>query len=145
MFSYAEVQARESVRYEPKVANSHQALARALLGIGAFAEAEREARAALAFPQTTMTPISRAAEHTTLGAALQMQLKVVAAEQEYKAAIQADPKFGQAYMLFGSLLNFIGKPKQAEDLLTKAVELLPENTKAWTEMVIAQTNEHKFE
>ncbi len=144
-FQEAELQARQAVRYEPKVANSHIALARALVGIGGFQEAEQEARAALQLPESTTTPTSRAIEHTVLGASLQMQRKLREAQNEYKAAMQLDPKYATGYMASGGLLNYVGRFQEAEPLLTKAVELAPNDAKAVAQLVVAQTNLQEYD
>lgn len=139
-FSDAEIQAREGVRHEPRVANSHIALARALNGLGNWVEAEAEARQALQLPESNSTPTSRAAQHTVLGTSLQMQLKLPDAEQEFRAAIQADQNFGPAYLAYGMLLNALTKFKEAAPMLEKDVQLEPNNPIPYTPLIICLTN-----
>jgi protein O-GlcNAc transferase len=144
-FADAEIQAREGVRHEPRVANSHIALARALNGLGTWVEAEAEARQAIQLPESNSTPTSRAAQHTVLGSALQMQLKLPDAEQEYRAAIQADPNFGPAYLAYGMLLNALTKFKEAEPMLEKAVQLEPNNAIPYTPLIVCLTNMNRLD
>src|SRR4030095_259882 len=143
-FSEAEVAAREAVRYEPRVANSHAALSRALIGLGASQEAEYEAGQALVLPEATATPSSRSAQQTLLATSLQMQLKIPAAEEAYQAAIQADPGFGLAYSGYGVMLSFLGRNKEAAPKLERAIQLIPDNVSALAAYVAVLTNLGKY-
>lgn len=144
-FAQAEVSGREAVRYEPRVANSHAALARALNGMGNFHEAETEARQAIELPEATATPSSRAGQRSLLAFAMQLQGKIPEAEKEYKAAIEADPNFGPTYSAYGALLNFLGRFKEAQPLLDKAVKLMPKDTGCLTQYVICLINVNELD
>jgi len=144
-FAEAEPLAREGVRYEPGVANSHAVLARALNGLLGFKEAEQQARQALALPEATKTPSSRAEQHNALAYALSTQLRLSEAEAEFKAAIQADPNYPAPYVAYGGMLNVLGRYSEAAQMLENAVRLDPLDLVAKIGLVVADTNLNRFE
>ena len=62
------------------------------------------------------------------------QNKLADASLIYRKALQADPRFGEAYYRLGLTEIRLQHVKTARAALSKAVELMPENTDAWVQL-----------
>lgn len=114
---------------EPDNAEVLSKLGEVLLANGQFDAAERELRRA-----QRLSP--RADVHTSLGILYFKRGLLSQAESELRRAVDLAPDFGAAYFYRGEALNQLGRFDEALDMLERAVQLDPTNSRAFYTMGI---------
>ena len=140
---------RAAIALDPECAPAHAGVAltycaQAQFRMTPFSEAYAEAKAA-ALRALAMDPLCAAAQ-TALGAVLFFsEWDWLGAERSLRRALELDPEQTEAYLLYGQLLEALGKPESGLAEKRKALELEPRSPAVHFSISFSYWNQRRYE
>ncbi len=108
----------------------------ALTGLGSLLVERHQYEEAIPLLEVALRKKHREKEaHYHLGLVYQNTFDFAQAEEHYRAAVEMDPQYSEAWNNLGVTLNVLGKPADALHAFERAVETGPQNKEAATNLI----------
>lgn len=106
------------------------------MGLGALLVDQRHYEEAIPLLETSLRQKHREKEaHYHLGIAFQDSYDYIKAERHYRAAVDLDPNYSEAWNNLGVTLNVLGKPSESLEAFARAVDTGPNNAQAAVNLI----------